>query len=159
MDWQRPANHTQWLADWLDEKKLNNRILRDIGSRSSEPVNIFLRGLLPREMVPVCLHYIRINPDRKVNSITAKERRSLRLWLKDFRLKIIGHRSFKEALITAGGIDTREIKPETMESRIIKGLYIAGELLDIQADTGGYNLQAAFSTGWLAGRSAARGEK
>jgi predicted flavoprotein YhiN len=75
--------------------------------------------------------------------------------LKDFRLKITGHRSFKHAIITAGGIDTREVNPKTLESRLVNGLYFAGEILDIDADTGGFNLQAAFSTGWLAGSSAA----
>ena len=76
-------------------------------------------------------------------------------WLKDFRLTINNHRPLDEAIVTAGGVDMNEINPETMESRIIKGLFFAGELLDIDADTGGYNLQAAFSTGWLAGRESA----
>ncbi len=75
-------------------------------------------------------------------------------WLKEFKLTISGHRPIAEAIITAGGVDMREINPKTMESKLVEGLYIAGELLDIQADTGGYNLQAAFSTGWVAGRSA-----
>jgi hypothetical protein len=80
----------------------------------------------------------------------------LRTWLKDFRLEVTGYRPFSEAIVTAGGVDTKEVDPRTMESRLVKGLYLAGELLDIQGDTGGYNLQAAFSTGWLAGRSAAQ---
>jgi hypothetical protein len=88
--------------------------------------------------------------------MTAKERRRLRQWIKDFRLEVTGFRPFAEAIVTAGGVDTREVDPQTMESRRIKGLYLAGELLDLQADTGGYNLQAAFSTGWLAGLCAAR---
>ena len=96
-----------------------------------------------------------IPADRKVHSITAAERRSLREWLKDFRLEIIKPRPFAEAIITSGGVDTKEVDPRSMQSRLIKGLYFAGEILDIQGDTGGYNLQAAFSTGWLAGRSAA----
>ena len=105
-------------------------------------------------MVPVCLDLIDMPGDQPVCNISAKQRRRLRTWLKDFRLEVVGYRPFAEAIITAGGVDTREIDPRTMESRKIKGLFIAGELLDIQADTGGYNLQAAFSTGWLAGRSA-----
>ena len=76
-------------------------------------------------------------------------------WLKDFRIDISGYRSFDEAIITAGGVSLKEIDPLTMESKIVKGLYLVGELLDLQADTGGYNLQAAFSTGWLAGTCAA----
>ncbi|MBL6966417.1 MAG: NAD(P)/FAD-dependent oxidoreductase, partial [Anaerolineales bacterium] len=87
--------------------------------------------------------------------ISAEERKRLRNWLKDFRLDIIDHRSFMQAIVTAGGVDTREVNPKTMQSRLIGGLYFAGEVLDVDADTGGYNLQAAFSTGWLAGQSAA----
>jgi predicted flavoprotein YhiN len=75
--------------------------------------------------------------------------------MKDFRLQVTGHRSFREAFVTAGGIDLDEVDPRTMQSKLIKGLYLAGEVLDIDGCTGGYNLQAAFSTGWLAGRSAA----
>ncbi len=108
-------------------------------------------------MIPVCLDLTEIPPDRQAVRITAKERRRLRTWLKDFRLEVTGYRPLGEAILTAGGIDTGEIDPRTMESRLTKGLFIAGELLDIQADTGGYNLQAAFSTGWLAGVSAAQG--
>ena len=94
-------------------------------------------------------------PDRPAGGIRAEERKRLRLWLKNFRLQVTGYRPLAEAIVTAGGVDTAEVNPRTMESRLVQGLYLAGELLDIQADTGGYNLQAAFSTGWLAGRSAA----
>ncbi len=144
------------LKPALDEKKLDARLQRDIASRGKEQISSLLRGLLAREMVPVCLDLIGIPADHPVCNISAKERKRLRTWLKDFRLEVVGYRPFTEAIITAGGIDTREIDPRTMESRKIKGLFIAGELLDIQADTGGYNLQAAFSTGWLAGQSAAQ---
>lgn len=144
------------LKPALDDKKLDARLLRDFASRGKEQINSLLGGLLPREMIPVCLHCTAIPPERMSHSITAKERRRLRIWLKDFRLQVTGHRPLAEAIITAGGVGTKEVDPRTMESRKTKGLYIAGELLDIQADTGGYNLQAAFSTGWLAGRSAAR---
>jgi len=143
------------LKPALNEKKLDARLLRDFEARGREQVNSLMRGLLPREMVDVCLDLTGIPPERSVSSISAKERKSLRTWLKDFRLEVTGHRPITEAIVTAGGIDTTEIDPRTMESRFIKGLFIAGELLDIQADTGGYNLQAAFSTGRLAGRSAA----
>jgi len=147
------------LKPGLDEKKLDARLQRDITSRGKEQISSLLRGLVAREMVPVCLDLTGIPGDQPVCNISAKERRRLRTWLKDFRLEVVGYRPFAEAIITAGGIDTREIDPRTMESRKIKGLFIAGELLDIQADTGGYNLQAAFSTGWLAGRSAAQKTK
>lgn len=145
------------LKPGLDEKILDARLLRDIASRGKEQVRSFLRGLLPREMIPVCLNLLEISPDGQASRISAKERRRLLTWLKDFRLEVTGYRPLAEAIITAGGIDTREVDPRTMESRLTKGLFIAGELLDIHADTGGYNLQAAFSTGWLAGRSAAQG--
>ena len=80
-------------------------------------------------------------------------RKRLVQWLKDFRIEISGYRSYDEAIITAGGVNLKEIDPMTMESKIVEGLFLAGEILDLQADTGGYNLQAAFSTGWLAGSS------
>jgi predicted Rossmann fold flavoprotein len=147
------------LKPALDEKKLDARLQRDIASRGKEQINSLLRGLLAREMVPVCLDLIGIPAEYPVCNISAKERKSLRTWLKDFRLEVVACRPFAEAIITAGGINTKEIDPRTMESRAIKGLFVAGELLDIQADTGGYNLQAAFSTGWLAGRSAAQNIK
>ncbi|MDY6952345.1 MAG: NAD(P)/FAD-dependent oxidoreductase [Thermodesulfobacteriota bacterium] len=143
------------LKPALDEKKLDGRLLRDFASRSKEPFHSLLRGLLPYEMVPVCLDGTGIAPERRATNITAKERRSLRRWLKDFRLEVSRPRPLSEAIVTAGGIDTREVDPRTMASRQTGGLFLAGEILDIQADTGGYNLQAAFSTGWLAGRSAA----
>jgi predicted flavoprotein YhiN len=106
-------------------------------------------------MVAVALEQTALSGDRPVGGIRADERKRLRLWLKNFRLQITGYRPLAEAIVTAGGVDTAEINPRTMESRLVRGLYFAGELLDIQADTGGYNLQAAFATGWLAGRSAA----
>ena len=97
-----------------------------------------------------------ITASKVVHQITGQERKRLRIWLKDFRLKVKGYCPFEEAIITAGGVNTREVDPRTMASRIVKGLYFAGEVLDVDADTGGYNLQAAFSTGWVAGRSAAQ---
>ena len=144
------------LKPALDEQKLDARLLRDFAARNKEELGSVLRGLLPREMVPVCLRYTGIPAPCLAGQVSAQQRRRLRTWLKDFRLQVTGHRPFSEAIITAGGVDTREVDPRTMESRKTKGLFIAGELLDIQADTGGYNLQAAFSTGWLAGRCAAK---
>jgi len=144
------------LKPALDEQKLDRRLLRDLEVRGKEPLESLLRGLMPQQMVPVCLDIIALSPDRIAATLTAKERRRLREWIKDFRLEVTGFRPFAEAIVTAGGVDTREVEPRTMESRRIKGLYLAGELLDLQADTGGYNLQAAFSTGWLAGCCAAQ---
>ena len=145
------------LKPALDEKKLDARLVRDFNSRGKEQLGSLLGGVLPREMIPVCLSNTGIPSDRKGCTVSEKERRKIRTWLKDFRLEVTGFRSFAEAIITAGGINTGEINPRTMESRLVKGLFFAGELIDIHADTGGYNLQAAFSTGWLAGRSAAAG--
>ena len=143
------------LKPALDEKKLDKRILRDFSARPGEPMNSVLRALLPREMIAVCLDETGISPAATPSSITAVERKRLRGWLKDLRLEVTGHRPIEEAIVTAGGVETREVDPRTMESRLLKGLYMAGEVMDIQADTGGYNLQAAFSTGWVAARAAA----
>jgi predicted Rossmann fold flavoprotein len=143
------------LKPALDEMKLDARLQRDFTSRVKERFDSVLRGLLPREMVPICVDATGIPPEKLAGEITAKERRCLRSWIKNLRLEITGHRPIEEAIITAGGVDLREIDPRTMESLRAPGLYIAGELLDIHGDTGGYNLQAAFSTGWLAGRCAA----
>lgn len=142
------------LKPALDEKKLDNRLIRDFTKRSTEQFSSVLRGLMAREMVPVCLEATKISPKKLVNQISSQERKRLLHWLKDFRLEIIGHRPLAEAIVTSGGVDTKEINPKTMESKICKNLFIIGELLDLDADTGGYNLQAAFSTGWVAGGSA-----
>jgi hypothetical protein len=143
------------LKPALDEQKLEARLLRDLETRNKEQMSSVLRGLLPREMIPTCLTLNEIPEDRLAGQVTAKERKRLKTWLKDFRLPVSGHRPFTEAIITAGGVDLKEVDPRTMESRKVGGLYLAGEVLDIQGDTGGYNLQAAFSTGWIAGRAAA----
>jgi len=143
------------LKPALDEKKLDARLVRDFQERRLESIASVLRGLLPREMTPVALEAIDLDGERQAGTIRADERKRLRRWLKDFRLRVVSHRPLAEAIVTAGGVDVGEVNPRTMESRLVQGLYFAGEILDIQADTGGYNLQAAFSTGWLAGCSAA----
>ena len=143
------------LKPALDEAKLDARLLRDLAAQGKRQYQTLLKGLLPRKLIPVCIEQTRIPADKVASQITARDRGRLRSWLKQFRLEVTGHRSFKEAIITAGGVDTREIDPRTMASRQIQGLYFAGEVLDLDADTGGYNLQAAFSTGWVAGRAAA----
>lgn len=143
------------LKPALDDAKLEARLLRDLAQRRDEPMASVLRGLLPKELVPLALTAASCTPEQRAGALRAAERKRLQRWLKNWRLPIIGHRPLAEAIVTAGGVDTAEINPRTMESRLVRGLYFAGEILDIQADTGGYNLQAAFSTGWLAGRSAA----
>ena len=146
------------LKPALDEKKLDTRLLRDLTTRGKESLESLMRGLLPQKMVSVALSETGLAPDRTGSTMTAKERKTLRTWLKNVPLEVTGYRPWGEAIITAGGVDTREINPRSMESRIVKGLFFAGEVIDINANTGGYNLQAAFSTGWLAGRSAAKCE-
>jgi predicted Rossmann fold flavoprotein len=144
------------LKPALDEGKLDARLLRDLDMHGKRQFRTWLKGLLPAKLIPVCIDLTSISPHTVGHQITAQERRRLRTWLKDFRLEVTGYRPFAEAIITAGGVETREIDPRTMASRLVEGLYFAGEVLDVDADTGGYNLQAAFSTGWLAGRSAAQ---
>jgi predicted Rossmann fold flavoprotein len=144
------------LKPALDHRKLDSRLLRDFDNNGKKQFQTYLKELLPVKLIPVCLELTGIPDNKRCNQITAEERKRLRLWLKDFRLKIVGHRGFRHAIVTAGGVDTREIDPRSMESRLIRGLFFAGEIIDVDADTGGYNLQAAFSTGWLAGKSAAQ---
>jgi len=143
------------LKPALDERKLDERLLRDLCSHGKQRLRTVLKGLLPQTLIPVCLELTGISPDRLASELTLQERRRLRAWLKDFRLEVTGYRPFTEAIITAGGVDTREVNPRTMASRLVQGLYLVGEVLDVDGDTGGYNLQAAFSTGWVAGRASA----
>jgi predicted Rossmann fold flavoprotein len=144
------------LKPALDEDKLEARLLRDFDAQGKKHFRTLLKGLLPQTLIPICIEHTRIPADRRANQITSEERRLLQAWLKDFRLHVKGHRSLAAAIVTAGGISTREVNPRTMESKLVQGLYFAGEVLDVDADTGGYNLQAAFSTGWVAGRAAAQ---
>ncbi len=146
------------LKPALDEKKLDNRLVRDFQQRCHEKICSVLGGLLPRQLIPTALHFCAIDTEKEAGQIRAEERVRLRAWLKDFRLAVSGYRPLAEAIVTAGGVRVNEVDPDTMESRKTKGLYLAGEILDINGDTGGYNLQAAFSTGWLAGCSAALGQ-
>ncbi len=143
------------LKPALDDAKLDRRLLRDFQQRNKEPLHSVLRGLLPKQLSSTALSCCNLDGAKLAGTITTRERVRLRSWLKDFRLTITGYRPLSEAIITAGGVDVNEIDPQSMESKKVAGLYLTGELLDINGETGGYNLQAAFSTGWLAGRSAA----
>jgi len=142
------------LKPALSEQKLENRLRRDLQKRGREPMSSILRGLLPRQLVRPALRGCRIQGHRLGSSLKESERAGLQQWLKDVRLTVTGHRPWSEAIVTAGGVALGEISEQTMESHIVEGLFFAGELPDIQADTGGYNLQAAFSTGRLAGVAA-----
>ena len=137
------------LKPALDENKLDERILRDFNTEKNKEFKNSLNQLLPQKMIPVIVDKMGIN--RKVNEITKEERRKLVKILKDFRIKIKGFRPVEEAIVTAGGINIKEINPKTMESKIVKGLYFAGEIIDVDAYTGGFNLQIAYSTGFTAG--------
>ncbi len=143
------------LKPALDNAKLDARLLRDFRENGSTQAKNLLKLLLPQKMIPVALDASIIPPDKPGHQISSEERKRLRIWLKDFRLRVTGHRPLSEAIITAGGVRLKEVEPRTMESRILSGLYFCGEVLDVNADTGGYNLQAAFSTGRAAGEAAA----
>jgi len=151
----QPVSISIDLKPALDDEKLDNRIRRDLDEHGRRSFQRILEGLLPRKLIPVCIYLLGIPTDKPANQITSMERERLCSWLKDFRLEITGPMPISQALVTAGGIDLKEINPRSMESRIVPDLYFAGEILDLDGDTGGYNLQAAFSTGWLAGRAAA----
>ncbi|MCP4634314.1 MAG: NAD(P)/FAD-dependent oxidoreductase [candidate division Zixibacteria bacterium] len=142
------------LKPALDENKLESRLLRDFKSQSNKMYKSMLEGLLPKKLITICIEQTGIPSEKRCNQISSDERKRLKKWLKDFRFRITNHRPLSEAIITAGGISIKEIDPKTMESKVIDGLYFAGEVIDINADTGGYNLQAAFSTGWVAGKLA-----
>ncbi len=141
------------LKPALTEEQLEQRILREFEQAPNKMILHVWGSLLPRKMVPVFLEYCGITGEKKVNSITREERRTLIRGLKAFRLTVTGTRGFQESIITQGGISVKEVNPATMESRLVPGLYFAGEVLDIDALTGGYNLQIAWSTGYLAGIS------
>ncbi|NIA31017.1 MAG: aminoacetone oxidase family FAD-binding enzyme [Actinobacteria bacterium] len=147
------------LKPALSEEKLDARLLRDLNEHGKMKMHSLLKLLLPQKMISVCLELTGIPPDKLANQVSAQERKKLRTWLKDFRLQIKSNRPFKEAIITAGGVDTKEVDPRTMQSKLVQGLYFAGEILDIDADTGGFNLQAAFSTGWVAANAVAEDRK
>jgi len=141
------------LKPALDDGKLNARLLRELDEHGRIQVQNMFRNLLPRKLIPVFLDIVNIPKEKPCHQVTAQEREKIKSLLKDFRLNINGHLPLESAMITQGGIALDEVDPRTMQSRLIKGLYFAGEVLDLAADTGGYNLQAAFSTGWLAGNS------
>jgi predicted Rossmann fold flavoprotein len=144
------------LKPALSDEQLDRRLQRDFDRFGKRAFRNILKELLPRKMIALFVRLTGIPPGKPGHQITAAERKRLFDLLRDFRLTIVGHRPIAEAIVTAGGVSTREIDPRTMESRLVRGLYFCGEVLGINADTGGYNLQAAFSTGYVAGQSAAR---
>jgi predicted Rossmann fold flavoprotein len=141
------------LKPALDFNELDKRILKDFEKVINKQFKNSLDELLPKKIIPIIINMSEINPEKPVNSITKEERHKLAKLIKEFKVTIIGTRPINEAIITRGGVSVKEVDPSTMESKIIKGLFIAGELLDVDALTGGFNLQVAFTTGYCAGIS------
>lgn len=141
------------LKPALDEKTLDHRLLRDFDKYKNKAIRNSLSELLPHALIPVILERASISGEKTVNTITKVERKKLVDNIKRFTISISNSRPFDEAIITAGGVETDEVNPRTMESKLIKGLYFAGEVLDLDAYTGGFNLQIAWSTAYMAAES------
>ena len=146
------------LKPALDEKTLDKRLLSDFEAHKNSDFINALGELLPRKLIPVVVERSGIDPRVKVHSVTKAQRQALLHLLKAFPVTITGARPIAEAIITTGGVSVKQVSPKTMESRLVKGLYFAGEILDVDAYTGGFNLQIAWATGRLAGQSAAEEE-
>ena len=135
----------------MSEEQLDNRILRDFKEFKNKCYKNSLDKLLPKKLIPLIIELSKIDENKKVNEITKEERKRLIHLIKSFEITIKGFRPVEEAIITCGGINIKEINPKTMESKLIKNLYFAGEIIDVDAYTGGFNLQIAYSTGYTAG--------
>ncbi|MBP3350932.1 MAG: NAD(P)/FAD-dependent oxidoreductase [Lachnospiraceae bacterium] len=142
------------LKPALDAEQLDKRVLRDFDEAKNKQFKNSLNHLFPQKLIPVMIALSGIDPDKKVNTISKEERKGFVDLIKNVSLTIAGVRDFKEAIITKGGVSVKDVNPSTMESKKVKGLYFAGEVLDLDALTGGYNLQIAWSTGYLAGVNA-----
>lgn len=134
------------LKPAISEDTLISRLIREFGENTNKFFKNCLGELLPKSLIPIIVERSGIYPDKKVNQITVEERGNLARLIKDFRLKITSLAPFSQAVITSGGVSVKEINPKSMQSKLVKGLYVVGELLDVDALTGGYNLQIAFST-------------
>jgi len=142
------------LKPALTEEKLNLRLLRDFEQNKNKKFRNSLDDLLPKKMIDIIVGASKIDEEKQVNGITKKERENLVKLLKNFEITISGLRPIEDAIITSGGINIKEINPKTMESKLINGLFFAGEIIDVDSYTGGFNLQIAYSTGYVAGQSA-----
>lgn len=167
------VTHSGQVVDWLDMKKevfvevdlkpalnsdvLERRLKKEFEQAPRKVIKNLLKSLLPQRLIDVFLDVGKIDPNKPVNQISQKERACLIDLLKCFRMNIVKTGSFEKAMVTQGGISVRDVDPKTMESRRVKGLFFAGEIMDVDGDTGGFNLQAAFSTGYLAGQSCING--
>lgn len=143
------------LKPALDEKTLDTRLLNDFKQNANKYFINSLSGLLPSKMIEPFISVTGIDARKKINAITKEERKAILSTLKDFRIPLSSFRPIEEAIVTSGGIEVKEISPKSMESKLVPGLFFAGEVIDVDAYTGGFNLQIAFSTGYLAGKSAA----
>ncbi len=143
------------LKPALDEKALDARLLSDFSKNANRDFINSLSDLLPSKLIEPFIRLTSIDPHKKVNVITKEERKKILENLKRFKISLSGVRPIEEAIITSGGVEVKEISPKTMESKLVSGLYFAGEIIDVDAYTGGYNLQIAFSTGFLAGMNSA----
>jgi len=158
VDWLKESNTVYVEIDLkpaLSREQLRQRLLREFKLNPKKAIKNTLKNLLPMRLAEVFTAIAEILPDKKVSQITREERERLISLFKGMRLDILKSRPIVEAMVTRGGVSLKDINPRTMESRLVKGLYFCGEMIDVDADTGGFNLQAAFSTGYLAGESAA----
>ncbi len=137
----------------LSEEKLDARVLRDFDKQKNKQYKNSLDELLPQKLIPIIVEKSKINPNKKVNEITKEERKNLVQLLKQFNLEINQFRPIDEAIVTSGGVSIKEINPKTMASKLVEGLYFAGEIIDVDSYTGGFNLQIAYSTGYVAGKN------
>ncbi|MBU1125950.1 MAG: aminoacetone oxidase family FAD-binding enzyme, partial [Candidatus Omnitrophica bacterium] len=143
------------LKPALSTEQLHTRLLREFAQNPRKSLRNIFKEFLPQRLVDIFIEIAKMKVSQKVSYVTQKERQELVRLLKSFRVDIRKARPIEEGMVTCGGVSLKEINPRTMESRLIKGLFFAGEIIDVHADTGGFNLQAAFSTGYLAGESAA----
>lgn len=150
------AEVTLDLKPAMEPEKLEARLLRELHAHPGATCRDLLRSLLPSQLVDIFLQSLSLNPTEPAAQLKGPKRKQLLTQLKELRFEVTGHGGWDEAIVTAGGVSLKDIDPRTMASRKVEGLYFAGEVLDLDANTGGYNLQIAFSTGWLAGESAAR---
>ena len=141
------------LKPALSLDQVDDRLLRIFEANKNKQFRNSLAGLLPNKMIPVIVELSGIDPYKQVNLVSREERNNLGRLLKNLEIHIRGFRGFNEAIVTGGGIKVKEVNPKTMESKLIKNLYFAGEVLDVDALTGGFNLQIAWSTAWLAAKN------
>jgi hypothetical protein len=150
---KNPVTITIDLKPALDENKLDARLIRDLATNGKKQIENIFKEWLPAKLIPVFLEHLKIDGKKAGHQMNSAERRKVMLLMKNLPFEVIDYRGFKEAIITAGGISTDEIDGKTMQSKIVQNLYFAGEVIDLDANTGGFNLQIAYSTGWLAASS------